>query len=937
MSTASIVAALIESETLQQSNLMDVLGAVKGSRTSSSESRLPSIVRGLCTNNKKLISLAAQCLATLEAEGMEAFKGLVNDFILWFDSGFVVFEKYLLYMPAEIDPENTSLLRPILHCRSYLGFIEAATAMLRNPFVVDKLAEFKERLHTLLDSHAAMSEQHKLNNISFDSIQAFGGCNVSCYFTVDQIYDRSNKALVFMGSTKVELLLLNLEKKPKSRRFNSLVILKVPHTSGPRSVLYPPFRVNELSMTMSHNCINFSPVSWCEESSSKQSFSITGSEPTMEEWYNKLRTIFPTKEKLLLSLEIQCSGLGINTVSDSSGDETPELVYEARELSSPSPRASEESSAASSEIMRKTLSNIGIEATEDLGKHLKVVNGMNAHQSIEAEYGYADDAISAMESVSLSDDADGFEMVNAVSMNKDARSSLPELSVTQPPQVYRNAAGSAIDINNFGKNYNPSFTSTEDLRLKTKKKSLFGFLKKNKSKASAGKQESKSEVRQPKMKGSATGKMEETKLTAPETPPSMKPLQEAAAKLKKEDLAKKRPELAIKVPKIGEAVSNSAPLSATSSNFNTSLPLPFALPSSTSTYFFKPYINGSSASVNNASTGSLIPVAAEKPLIISQDMKDIINSDDTVDFYISPTTPKSLKVSKWKSKYGKWEMLTASDSVFVKIVANYQVHKSWLLVFKEEFDEEYQEVIDVPLLILNLDVGTKIRQSSALDIEVLATDPISSEAMSILVRCYSNILMTSLQSNLNNILEVMKTKPSLSCSSNFSSENTLSSSVMSKPSASSTLTSIYTNLERQTPPSTRGVKVARDDIQEEVIDESCDKLLLDRMTIKLHKQMESYEQIHQISSWKAISMYTLSISHSLDSVDNGFYHFDLEPESKQNDRGTNEMLWVFDESSIFKSIETIGKAGLLVNVDDDEIYMLECKGKKELKRLVGLF
>lgn len=944
MNPSAIIDALLECELDHQGSLMDVLGGVKGSKDNS---RLPSIVRGMYTNNKQLVAIAQLCLAVLEADGHEAFKNLVNDFINWFDNGFVVFEKYLLFFPAELDPENRLYLKPILHCGCYLAFIDAAVAKLRNPFVVDKLNESKVRLQALLDAHAALADAHKMNNITFDNIQSFAGLNVSCFFTTDQIVARTGKASVYMGQTKVELLLLNLDRK-SSRKYNSLAILKVPQAAGARSVIYPPFRVNELFMAISNNCINFSAVSLCEESPIQQRFSITGSETVVSEWYNKLRKIFPTEEKLLTSLEVQLVGLGINTVSDSSEDDTPNLVCES-EVSTPSPRITRTSEdLSSSEIMKKEFSNNGISPNDDVGKLLNVVTEPEQPKSIRAEYDYADEAGSSMESISLSDDvADCFEMVppKPIMMNKDAGVSLPELNA--PPAqttVYRNAAGSAIDLTNFGKNYNPVFESVEDLSIpKQKRKSLFGFLKKNKSKTSL---EPVVEKKQQKQKGKSKSKDELPQpptLAAPLPPPALQaiprvesPVQSLLEKSRKEteEIHKKRPELAIQVPKIGEAVSGSQPLSATSSTFNRTLPLPFALPSSTSTYFFKPYLNNSSASLANGSSSSLVAQEPQEALTIPQDLKDIINSDDTIDFYMSSTSPKSLKVSKWKPKCGKWELLTANDSVFVKIVANYEMHKSWLLVFKEDYDEEYDEIVDVPLLVLNLDKTTNVRQSSALDIEINAYDSITNEKMLIMARCYSNTLITALQNNLKNILEVMTTKPTLKHSLNFDSDNTIASSMMSKPSASSTLTSIYTTLERPSPASVRAPTTERDEV---VANTGGERVLLDRMTIKLHKQMESYEQIHQISSWKSIAMYTLSVCHSLDSVDEGYYHFEFDTKEELKNKELTSLTWSFKEEDIFNRVEKIGKAGLLVKAKNNEIYMLECKGKKELKRLVALF
>ena len=153
-----------------------------------------------------------------------------------------------------------------------------------------------------------------------------------------------------------------------------------------------------------------------------------------------------------------------------------------------------------------------------------------------------------------------------------------------------------------------------------------------------------------------------------------------------------------------------------------------------------------------------------------------------------------------------------------------------------------------------------------------------------------------------------------------------------KPSASSTLNSIYTALNDCKSP-------AQSNSSPESVNKSgLNMLLMDRMTVKLHKQLESYERIHHISSWKAISMYTMEIFHSTEhGKDGGTYHFELKPQGDYNEKEVPIFLWAFEGSNIFDKIETIGKAGLLVKVDPNEIFMVECKGKRQLARLYGIF
>lgn len=930
MLTVSIVAALRECENGQKDNLIGVLASVKLSRASAKDAHVASIVRGLCTQNGKLLSMLEACLSDIDQDSdleMDIFKLFVNEFILWYENAIVVFEKYLACFPIEGDV--LVIEKPLLHCGCYPAFADSTIAVIRNPFVADKLQECKTRSIALLRQYDTYTDNLRLNNISFDQIRAIGGHNVSCFFTMDQIVERTENEPLYLDSEKVEFLLLNLLKNNTPRFYDALAVVSVPENEGARSVLFPPFRINELSMSYTKELVKFTTLSLVSQSN-QDSFSICGPEQLMLAWFAKLARIFPTDTKLVLSQDLNLNGLGIATVSSSESEnscnsdnsDNSAVNSDSESATFPS-RHSEESRRSSLEIMKKTLTNNGISKPEELKKSLRVVKAEEPCNSVKADYDYAD-VESAVDLDSLQEDfASGFEIVTASRATKPelVTQSLPDLSVsvatpaTNPKAVYTNAAGSAIDINNFGKSYNPLFVSTDDVSesipqrpVQAKSRnSIFGIFKRNKSKETLKETETKET-------GVKDKTQEAQKLTSDE----------------KEAKISKRPELSIEVPKIGSAQSSSQPLSATSSNFGRTLPLPFALPSSTSTYFFKPPAN---LQLNNNSTSSLSVPEKEEPLRIPNELKDIVNSDESIDFYISPTSPKSLKVSRWKQKYGKWEMITTNENLFVKIVANYVLHQSWLLVFKEEYDEEYKEVIDKPVLMLNIDNNAKVRQSSALDLEIDAVNSITSERILVIARCFNGALLSALKGNLENILEVMNSNSTMVKSATFDSNQTIASSIMSaKPSASSTLTSIYTALNdaKQTP------QLCNSGPSDDVIPEG-EMVLLDRATIRLHKQQESYEKIHHLSSWKTITMYSLQIFHGVDSFEKGAYHFQLESLDESVGEDLELLHWRIDEDKIFDKVERIGKAAILLKVKDDEIYMLECKGKKEVKRLFELF
>lgn len=965
MSPAAIIERLHGAELHHKDFLFGLLGSLKSSKGSTD--RLPAITRGLCTHNQKLLAVMHPFLpdSTDAPDGdLDTLKDCVNEWLLWFEESFVVFEKYAAAVaPARFISDPAARV-PLLHCTHYVAFIDALAAVLRNPFVLDRLHDAKARIALLLELSLASEEEARLNNISFDRVKGFESLNVSCFFTTDQIVRRTKNIPLFMGSTRAEFVLLALSHQKQHGDYDALAILEVAPGSDARAVLYPPFRVNELSMSLSYDCINFAPFV-PHKGTGRTVISVTGSSKVIETWFALLLKIFPTDDKLVTSDNIQLVGLGINTYLDDSGSASPALsasshcealsqvsalshasrqeqpAKESKSRDSPKPESfarpciTSETSRASSdsnrslEIMRKLLSNDGIEQ-EHITSHLLVVERRQPRDSVPTVYDYDDhgDDSSAIDSL------DCFEIVNPKQQPKPlntaaiAAQSLPDLRMPEPfAPMYTNAAGSAVDVKNFGKSHNPSFAKVE-ANKKNRRMSFFGLFKRK------PKTNSSAETTQPQTSltdiTSLEHKVEDDQLPAnlqtdtiaqTEIIPQVEQTAQrnATSQIETSPKAKKRPDLQIEIPRHSQVDTSSLPASATTRT----LPLPFALPSSSSMYFFKPYLQNNRSAATLDGTSSGVAVKEEQTLQIPPEFKEIINSDDTIDFYLSPSAPESIKVSQWKPKYGKWELLTSNECVFVKIAVNYELSKSWLLVFKEEYDAEFDEVVDKPVLVLNLDEDTKLRQLTALDIEISSTNTFTAAKQMIIVRCYDSSLVADIKTNLDNLLSVIRSKRTLSASA------THSLSLLSKPSASSTLTSIYTHLDVTAASSLSDLEI--DDRVES------DRLLLDRMTVKVHMQMESYEHVHQLSSWKSLAMCSLSVLHSVDGNKEGTYHLELRLLEDGGDEDPESFDWKFSDANILDCIERIGKAGLLVKVAEDEIYMLECKGKKELKKLVALF
>lgn len=908
--------ALLACEHEEANNLITVMSQLKPGTGASApgHSSLVSLVRGLCTHNQRLVSLLTTCKNETEqaySSEAECFKLFVNDFLNWFESVVVILHKYLDAMPQD----HTNVYeKPITYTGCYVAFVDAAVAQVRNPFVVERLQHCKCQISQLLASYLDKVEHRRLSNFSFENIRAItGSSNVSSHFSLAQIVDRSKHEPFYLGSDKIELLLLNLAGLA-SRPYDALALVKIPDDDAPRSVLFPPFRVNELTITRTCTGLDLQEVA-PENSPRAPSISVTGPDQIVAQWLEKLSAIFPaTADQLHASDNIKLAGLGIEILDRGSDSSLPIDNGSTNSSGRPSWDSRRRDSL---QLIEKTLSESGI-GTDKINKDLSI-EIPEPPPSVSAEFDYAELVCSEVDSVSCFDIVEPQRQLKPELLHTEKgvavdnvnhpvyeKSSAAKSKAAQSKESLFSTNGSVIDIPNFGRDYNPSFTNLSDSKNNSKKSrhSIFGLFRRSKGKDVQEQTPAKPDTNAHSHADAGSDQ------TVKEQQASKAPLAD-------------RPELSIRIPKIGERVQ-AAPLSAGSTS---SLPLPFNLPSSTSQYFFKP---PTASQVSLVSTGSAARVG-EEDLQISDDLKATINSDRTLDFYMTETAPKSLKVSKWKAAYGKWELLSVSESLFIKIVVNYELNKCWMLVFKEEFDDEENEVIDKPLLILDLDLTTKARKSNALDLEIRSRNSVTGERMLIIVRCYEADVLSSVHVNIDNAVGALSSSVS-PLNSAAGSNYTLASSLMgSKPSASSTLSSIYTQLtdaRKQASPLNNGHSKNDDRIVE-----TAEKLLLDRITVRLHKQMESYEKVNQVSSWKTLGMRTLSVYHSEES--NGVYHF--ETVAGNGPEALAKQEWAIPVEKIEDQIEKLGKAALLLKVAHDEIYMFECRGKKEFDRLIQVF
>ncbi|KAK6457862.1 uncharacterized protein RJT20DRAFT_125734 [Scheffersomyces xylosifermentans] len=312
-----------------------------------------------------------------------------------------------------------------------------------------------------------------------------------------------------------------------------------------------------------------------------------------------------------------------------------------------------------------------------------------------------------------------------------------------------------------------------------------------------------------------------------------------------------------------------------------------------------------------------------------------------------------MKISKWKRKYGKWEMITVNENLFAKIVVNYEVNKSWLTFFKEEIDEEGTE-LDKPVLILSLIEGETTVRHTALDLQVNSINAITKEKMQIMIRCTTGALGNSILTNIKNVLGVLSANARNNNygelkNSELSSAHVAAPSLSEKshPSASTTYSSFNSTDDQKshTSPSKLRQENSTYSINSEeapnfnVIKnpDNSKLILLNNMTIRLQEQLESYEMKNTPSSWKILSMYSLSVFSITDNISKkAYFNFVLENTDK-SETAEKDYNWLICDSEIDTRMERIGKAGFLVKVDDDSIFMIECKGKKQSIQLLEIF
>lgn len=297
------VALLLQQERALTNHLIGVMGVVRPK----THPQLALWVRGLYTLNSTMVARLERATTAVKANP-EEFKEVVNQFLV--DVGG---DALVLY--DKISHDDLPQVAPVVaHLSNYVQFITTAYRICRNPFVADRLADLKQKCQAILHQHQRQQMVRKMNAIRFDLIQLFGTLernHVLLYFRIDDIVHRLGHALVMMvedsgADVPVELLLLNLNANSSSTTpddvtksdvaYNALAIVRV--DGAYRQLAFPPFRVNEVSVAhcdgLTLTAVNYSGSDDANSSSARAQVRLTlDRDDLLATWYAKLVRIFP--------------------------------------------------------------------------------------------------------------------------------------------------------------------------------------------------------------------------------------------------------------------------------------------------------------------------------------------------------------------------------------------------------------------------------------------------------------------------------------------------------------------------------------------------------------------------------------------------------------------------------------------------------------------
>ena len=897
----ALLLELLGSAKTESNDLMEILGSI--SPTEERGSCLIAYTRGLVTGNRTLITMLQGLVAEFSKDDfniIEIFKNFVVEFINWIDDANMM-ERYFCQLKDDFRTrggELNCLGKPILNSANYAKFISGCIHLLRNPFLVDTLKSLHEKLMRMLEDYDKFLKKVDLKQIRFDKVMLLSEQSgsagaltnklqlvpkVSSYFALENIIDRTCDEEIYACSVgnqfrEAELVLLNLLGNAP----DALAILDTSDKIGrQRYLMYPPLRKKEflISHTKELNQFKLSHVS-IGDLEGKDNIIIAGKNGVLlSKWYTKLEHLF-TSPSFSSDLAVQSTpyrriaglDLDIPLVEESEG--SGESSYEDRDgCDDDDDDANEEENNNNDALSIITLSVFSTQPSTK-GLELKQVSRGVARR--------------ANSDVTKENDV--------------------------PPDIIHSDERSETSIQ-----INKSDSHNAKIEIMPSEEMMETTIFHDKNKSA---NENSSNMKE-------KGADQNTSVLFLNATIDNNRSTKSSRRMSFLDFFRRNPE-----KNVGD-LRNEPKLA-----HNT---------------FDNKYSHNSQICTPQRSEWNTVPRALDEAdsLRIPQKLKDLINHESSLDYYISETLPRAVKVFEWSKEEVRWLTVTMNPRVFVKLIINSNVKKCWLLVFKEVHEDCSGDVVDAPLLIAELKDYSESFYLSQDDnsLKVRIEDCLKNKDVEIMLRCNSLELAGTIASRVREIRNLLKEStntPNLDLSPDEPVDSS-TTSFEEKPSSSSTVTSLdlLTAVEGDTQSEIssgstlmtgkkKGFSTCVNDARNDAIlmnDNNPKSLIVGNMKIRLQRQMESYFAINKPSTWKIISMYSLNVFAVWNSASNKrYFYFVLNSNNKEFEN----ISWFIDETLKETIFESIGRAGLLVKANEQEIYMLECKGRKELKSLCHL-
>lgn len=975
------VALLLHHERTLTNHLIGVMGVVRPK----THPQLALWVRGLYTVNTTMVARLEGASATISADGDE-FKDVVNQFLVTVGGDAMV-----LY--DKVSHDDLPQVAPVVaHLSHYVQFITTALRICRNPFVGDRLAELKQRCQSILHQHHRQQAMRKMNAIRFDLIQLFGTLernHVLLYFRIDDIVHRLGHALVNMvdfhaADVPVELLLLNLNAQTTQTltlaapaaptapaaltpaalasltstttnnnnnadgvAYNALAIVRV--DGAHRQLAFPPFRTNEVTIARKDGVLTLTAVDYGGASASARAQVRLALErdDLLASWFTKLAKIFPQRDRPIVadagaatsSPPQEMLGLGIGFVSAPGPALAPTPPPTPPLHPAPTPEFYELYDTPLP--LRPTLDDLSPNVSLDslalpvppaprkrkpLTPALLVYTAQSPCEAPAARLAAGQQRRPApvlVPAPALAPRAAEFaytpELLAPLSELDDIDTKPVALLLVMKLLIYKLPGGLEVDIANFGAGHVPNFTAattTTVAPLPPRRRKLFFSLFRNPLKVSVHDDANGSNL----TLGSAKT------ITSTSFPPvngitkngSNKSINGYAA-------------ASTKSGSIGSASStNTSTSNANVTNATASTNTVTATNANT-TVAKSTSVTAKQAGGGGTTLGAPVvaaPTRAAPPPPPPTPPKTPMEAKEPTNVTVFSTPKHTLTV---KQLTDDWSRLFHGDAT-IKFVVNNAINKGWVFIDGE------RQVIEVTTALT-------VRLANPRELHVHGRVIGATEPLLVLITtckapaCHVKLSDWLCEADLvkDYSLMLLLTLLVLLLPSDNHSAPASKLSTLTLISTYGLLVAGGVGLGYHKKPRLPAVAETRPLLAHEAAgilrDPLNDRLLvLLNMKIRMLVQTKGYTSIQDPQLWTITGMYLLTLYAVSEARTLGDY---LQFVLKGLD-GDDEVSWMIAAADKKYTLEPIGRAGLLVKCLTDEIYMLECKGRKEYAKLSSL-